>query len=630
MHEARRKRINHLIDDIAFFRDLENDYEDECMSAELKKLEENALDLLNNTLSPEIAPVNVAIIGNFSCGKSTFINSLIGADVCPTRINPTTSSITKFLYGEKAEIFQLEEGEYVKLVTHDEYFTMCQHQKGSTKNTETYELHYYYPFDILKTISIFDTPGFKNRQNPNDQLVTEKIALDADVVFLLVDANNSSDIDADLEDILEDIAKKNTNLRWYYVLNRCDEKTKTATQKLLNHAKEKYDARFDDFFAYSAMTAFDELDVFNKHSKNVEPEKIVEIGSKLADKISGILDELKIGNNDVYKQPYNNFMKSIKNIFNGKEENNQCASRDHEKIIEEMQNTIQSFRSTLLQIVDHPDSNALPEFRFLETRQQIIDTMAAIGRSKNKIKLKNYNTARATYDGEVFKSLENIRKQNHKHKSNNYNNDHFGEFEKFSNKFDDVFADDIEATAHQYAKIISNLLNVRDMTKDEKSYWFIPYAIIVLNNKVHSEYKLISNKFNELIDDIIAQYTNVFPYMHGKITKNKIVKDEIKEKLSKNKHDLIESFKIKYDKDTVYDDKDAALNAIEIVRVRVFEAVYKSLIEIFVDAYHTLKEEIKLLANTHSTELMSKTKIFGSVDQKISDYLILRKERSTK
>ncbi len=313
MHDTKRKRINKLIDDISFFRDLKNDYNDEFMSQELEKLEEIALELLNFNLGPEIAPVNVAIIGNFSCGKSTFVNSLIGAEVCPTRINPTTSSITKFLYGEQPEIYHLQDGEYVQSITHDEYFTMCQHQKGLTKETTTYELHYYYPFNVLKSISIFDTPGFKNRLNANDQYVTKQVASNSDVVFLLLDANNSSDIDADLESILQNISDKNTRLRWYYVLNRCDQKTQSATKKLLNYAINKYGDRFDGYFMYSAKKAIDEFIIFEKMNKNIQSENYIEIYNKVADDVFAILDECKksinINNNCVAKPKCNNSKK---------------------------------------------------------------------------------------------------------------------------------------------------------------------------------------------------------------------------------------------------------------------------------------------------------------------------------
>jgi len=42
------------------------------------------------------AQVTVAVVGDFSSGKSTFINALLGQDLCPVDVAPTTSSITYF------------------------------------------------------------------------------------------------------------------------------------------------------------------------------------------------------------------------------------------------------------------------------------------------------------------------------------------------------------------------------------------------------------------------------------------------------------------------------------------------------------------------------------------------------
>ena len=43
-------------------------------------------------------PVRVAIVGEFNAGKSTFINALIGADVAPTGVLPTTATLHHLRY----------------------------------------------------------------------------------------------------------------------------------------------------------------------------------------------------------------------------------------------------------------------------------------------------------------------------------------------------------------------------------------------------------------------------------------------------------------------------------------------------------------------------------------------------
>jgi len=46
--------------------------------------------------------IDVAILGQFKAGKSSFINSLIGQDVLPVGVIPVTTVITRLRYGEKA------------------------------------------------------------------------------------------------------------------------------------------------------------------------------------------------------------------------------------------------------------------------------------------------------------------------------------------------------------------------------------------------------------------------------------------------------------------------------------------------------------------------------------------------
>ncbi|HUH65573.1 MAG TPA: dynamin family protein, partial [Syntrophales bacterium] len=45
-------------------------------------------------------PIDVAILGQFKAGKSSFINSLVGKAVLPVGVIPVTTVITRLHYGE--------------------------------------------------------------------------------------------------------------------------------------------------------------------------------------------------------------------------------------------------------------------------------------------------------------------------------------------------------------------------------------------------------------------------------------------------------------------------------------------------------------------------------------------------
>ena len=51
----------------------------------------------------------VALGGGFSSGKSTFLNSVLGEDILPSAITPSTSVPTYIVYGDKDEAYGINE-----------------------------------------------------------------------------------------------------------------------------------------------------------------------------------------------------------------------------------------------------------------------------------------------------------------------------------------------------------------------------------------------------------------------------------------------------------------------------------------------------------------------------------------
>lgn len=273
-----KQEIFNLINDLAFYGKIK-DYN----FSEVQDLEELAFKLLTDYIMEETGTVELAVIGNFSIGKSTFINSLFCKRICPTAVNPTTSTITKFLYGEIEEIYLIKENSKKEV---------CQHIIGKKTNSESFEIHYYYPFDILKSITIYDTPGFNNPQNDTDQLITEKISKSVDIVMLLVDINNGGVKDDDLMTLLEQISKANPNLRWYYILNKCDTKSPNKIDKLMSEVKMKYGERFNNYFFYSLK------EILNEFENNKTPSNLNQVSIFFKEKVRIItefnaLSELK-------------------------------------------------------------------------------------------------------------------------------------------------------------------------------------------------------------------------------------------------------------------------------------------------------------------------------------------------
>lgn len=71
------------------------------ITKELSKFEnvEEYISQLQNMAKGLTSPLLVMIMGEFSTGKSTFINALIGQEIASVNDTPTTAVITKLCYG---------------------------------------------------------------------------------------------------------------------------------------------------------------------------------------------------------------------------------------------------------------------------------------------------------------------------------------------------------------------------------------------------------------------------------------------------------------------------------------------------------------------------------------------------
>ena len=236
--------------------------ENRLESKNIEALEYEAFNLLISRIEFEKgnSRVEVGVIGSFTSGKSTFINSLFGKSICPMAVKPTTSSITKFYYGEREKI--TIDG---KEISYGEYKKLSQHLKNSSKDTKTYYIEYAYPFDRLNSIVLYDTPGFNNNLNKNDEIVTMRALDSVDVIFFLIDISKGSVDDSSLERL-----KKLKDKRIYCILNKSDLKSSDAITKIRKEIESK--KIFLEVIEYSAIKVLQEgkKDYFSEYISNIE------------------------------------------------------------------------------------------------------------------------------------------------------------------------------------------------------------------------------------------------------------------------------------------------------------------------------------------------------------------------
>jgi ribosome biogenesis GTPase A len=195
-------------------------------------------------------PMEVAIVGQFSSGKSTFLNALLSKDVLPTGITPVTSKVNFINYGD----------EYKLKVTYkngaDEYRTLENIGKFTDQRKEIEDIKYltlYAPMDILRDISFVDTPGL-NSQSLSDTEVTKKILRDVDGIIWLTLIDNAGK-ESESKVLVEYL--KNFQDKSLCVLNQKDKFSEEQIATTVSYINEKFASFFAKVIPISAKQALD-------------------------------------------------------------------------------------------------------------------------------------------------------------------------------------------------------------------------------------------------------------------------------------------------------------------------------------------------------------------------------------
>lgn len=151
---------------------------------------------------------NLVIIGEFSRGKSTFINALLGRSILPASANPTTNIISKIVYGEqekytlfykdgKKQEISKEEFDLIKAQTEDkpDKFSLLKGFVSKLKHEESHvdfgnidHAEISYPLSFCENkVDVVDTPG-TNDLNVGRIEITYRYLRQAEAAILVLSA----------------------------------------------------------------------------------------------------------------------------------------------------------------------------------------------------------------------------------------------------------------------------------------------------------------------------------------------------------------------------------------------------------------------------------------------------------
>ena len=151
------------------------------------------LDRINHTITQ---PITVAIMGEFSAGKSSFLNRLLGIDALPVSVLPKTATLTRLVYGTEAAV-EIEYDFDGEIITkhHKGYKVFSELQRAAKVNDPVFmqelerirEVRVFVKNTILTKLHLLDTPGFNHDQAMDDKS-TNALA-NTDIVIWIGDYN---------------------------------------------------------------------------------------------------------------------------------------------------------------------------------------------------------------------------------------------------------------------------------------------------------------------------------------------------------------------------------------------------------------------------------------------------------
>jgi predicted GTPase len=294
------------------YKEIEIVYDDGLIG-DIKKIQDKLLHekflpskelerILNKQIRRARYPMEVAITGQFSAGKSTFLNALLSRNILPTGITPVTSKVNFINYGEEYKLkitYYSGAQEYTPIEAIADFTDQRQHEMNDIKY-----LTLYAPMDILKDISFVDTPGL-NSQSQSDTDTTRKVLRDVGgIIWLTLIDNAGKQSEAQiLEEYMEHFQDKTL-----CVLNQKDKFSEEQIQTTTKYVSDKFSKYFAQVTPISAKMALD--------ARALQKSVLIE------DNVEGILKEFKKDLNEnldcesmnFFDNKYKSFQDKLKEI----------------------------------------------------------------------------------------------------------------------------------------------------------------------------------------------------------------------------------------------------------------------------------------------------------------------------
>ena len=199
----------------------------------------------------------LGIVGEFSSGKSTFINALLGDIVLPSSVRPTTSTPNIIRWGSKPEAlvtFVDEDEQRIEINELKKYVTERGNPGNEKKVSAVTILH---PLDLLERgVELLDTPGVSSLIESHTKITYELIP-SCDAILLL--ATGRQPFSESIGNFLTDLHVA-VDGKVFYLLNKIDQLEEVKRGQARAFAEERVlevveGALVHSISAYDALAA---------------------------------------------------------------------------------------------------------------------------------------------------------------------------------------------------------------------------------------------------------------------------------------------------------------------------------------------------------------------------------------
>lgn len=368
MHNIETKLINTYSDfsEKEFYKELK-------LNEELGKLQKLDEEFVNYKFK-------IAVVGEFNTGKSSLINSLIGTNILPEGIIPTTNQIVIIENSLNEEY--IEKG-------NDKLNLTKENVQTANKSDENFKI--YTKFKQMEDFVFIDTAGTNDPSRLSSEVVFDLIG-NVDIVLFLTSV--MSPLSATEIRFLSKLVRKKDIEKFFFIINKEDLKTDVEKIEIRDYVLNTLSKEFQkdkeelkkQIFLYSAKNAqkdienskklVENINEFTKNKcnellKDLRNRKIKEILGNSFNKVDYLIETLD-GRSKEYENDLNKINDEIETFKEKIEENIKKFSDNFilnkHKYIKNVHQSFESVKSIIENEINNAKIEDLSNNRYVELR----------------------------------------------------------------------------------------------------------------------------------------------------------------------------------------------------------------------------------------------------------------------